>query len=76
VTALPLTLETFSDIFVGLLMIVLLIISVNANEVPGVARAILTDPGFQLESIRFVLGDEQGAPRLGKVKPFSFYNCK
>ncbi|PSN30203.1 hypothetical protein C0J52_21037 [Blattella germanica] len=47
---------------------------VNISKVPKVARALLTEPSFQLDSLHFVLGDIQKGPKVQKMKTFSFYN--
>lgn len=47
---------------------------VKVGKVPKVAKAILTEPSFQLGSLTFVLGDLQKGSKLQKMKTFSFYN--
>ena len=51
-------------------------VSATVSKVPEVTKALLTEPSFQLESIKFVLGDLQKGLELQKTKPFSFCNCK
>jgi hypothetical protein len=63
-------------LFIAFFITVLLIVPANASKLPRVTRAILTEPSFQLESVKFVLGNVPSTPGLKKVKPFSFYNCK
>lgn len=40
------------------------------------AKALLAEPGFQLSSLKFILGEEGQNKELENKKPFSFLMCK
>ncbi|XP_067001612.2 E3 ubiquitin-protein ligase RNF123 isoform X2 [Anabrus simplex] len=44
------------------------------ESVPKVAKALLSEPSFQIDSLHFVLGNLQVDPKAKKMKVFSFRN--
>jgi len=54
-----------------------LLLAKSTIEIPRITRSLLTEPSFQINSLRFVLSDTKLKNiKTKNIKPFSLLNCK